>query len=161
MYHGGRFLKNVLIFEKKGGCWPKFGLMGNRLSRTVGVLNFQQDPNQQPGTGPLEYRVPIPGVPIVSGEFGLEMLGDRWCMSHDVTKVRHTYKKYGNLCTVALWERKLFISGSCPILVLTTVMGRVACVTLMLKTVYFPRKCNSKIPKFPPYIFLNPSVIMT
>ena len=34
----GRFLKNVLIFEKKGGCWPKFGLIRNRLSRTVRSL---------------------------------------------------------------------------------------------------------------------------
>jgi hypothetical protein len=68
-------------------------------------------------------------------------------------------------------KSKLFISRSCPILVLTSVLRCVArvIVTLMLKTVLkvirdnnFLRKCDSKIPKFPPCVcFLNVSVIMT
>ena len=42
-YHGGQFMKNVLIFEKKGGCWSKLEVMGNSLSRTVhGTLSFRK-----------------------------------------------------------------------------------------------------------------------
>ena len=39
--HGGRFLKHVLIFEKKGGVLTQIRLMGNmyRLSRTVCTNN--------------------------------------------------------------------------------------------------------------------------
>ena len=48
-----------------------------------GVWNFQQDSTNQTDTGPLEYRAPDPGVPIVWCVF----MGDRRCMSLDAALV--------------------------------------------------------------------------
>jgi hypothetical protein len=48
-----------------------------------GVRNFQQDSTNQTGAGPLEYRAPDPGVPIVWCVF----MGDRRCMSLDAAPV--------------------------------------------------------------------------
>ena len=47
-------MKNVLIFEKKGGCSPKFGLIRNRLSRTVQRKIVTLQPTF---TWVLEYRI--------------------------------------------------------------------------------------------------------
>jgi hypothetical protein len=40
-----------------------YNVLENRLFG--GVLNFQHDSSKQSCTGRLEYRVPVPGVPIV------------------------------------------------------------------------------------------------
>ena len=44
-----------------------------------GVLNFQQDSSNQSGTGPLEYRVPVPK----STDCMVSLYGEKICLDQD------------------------------------------------------------------------------
>ena len=44
------------------------------------VLSFQQDSGQQSGTGPLEYRVPVPK----STDCMVSLYGDKICVDQDI-----------------------------------------------------------------------------
>ena len=68
--------------------------------------------------------------------------------------------------TVLLRKSKLFLNRSCTILVWTNVLCQLRHTGAknVIKNYQEPttsqEKCGSKIPKFPPYVFLNVSVVM-
>jgi hypothetical protein len=82
-------------------------------------------------------------------------------LSHSGTVCTAVIKRAGlghDINTVSLLKRKLFITRSCPIVVLTTVLGRPrrADVKNGVKNYQGPTtSLENAIPKIFPYVFLN------